>query len=318
MTLIESLSAYLPAIDLRPISQIEQEIVDELEFHIAMRTEENMNQGMSPAAARAAALTQFGDFAAVHQKCRRALLGARIMSQRIQMALSLVLLAAVMLLAVQLFTSQRANQAAIDDIASALRQLAPASAGGAAQATNEKPANNAAATDPTKSYPIEIKAESVREFGSLDVDFGKLKLSGKAMTVVPISTEVGVTGAVLLGDGAYLYTPAAGVDFRGHFRAAMLRFNPKDANSIIKLYSGKSVADKGGAELAKAILGAVFRHCYHEGPKALIPPEGAIAADVFSQELGDVLFSSSENFDGAYNFTTREMLYEKKRDGAGK
>ena len=120
MAPIRSLSARLPAIDSRPTPQIEQEIVDELDFHIAMRTEENMSRGMLPDAAQSAALAQFGDFAAVHQKCRRALLGARIMWQRIQMGLSIVLLGAVVLLAVQLYNGQRANRESIDDIASAL------------------------------------------------------------------------------------------------------------------------------------------------------------------------------------------------------
>jgi hypothetical protein len=309
MTFINTLSAHLPAIDSRPISQIEQEIADELDFHITMRTEENMTHGMSPDAARAAALAQFGDIAAVQQKCRRALLGARIMWQRIQMALSIVLLAAVVLLAVQFFNSQRANQAAIDDIASALKQLAPVPAADAPQTTGEKPVSNpASAADPNKSYPIELKPDSVSEFAKLAVQFGNLQLNGEAITVVPISTEVGVTGAILLGNGTYLYKPAGGIEFRGHFRAAMLRFNPKVAHAI----SGKAIADKGAIELSKAVLGAVFRHCYHAGQEALIPPEGAIAANVFSQELGDVLFSSSADTDVAYSFSDRKMLYEKK------
>src|SRR5436190_56257 len=131
MAILESLAARLPAIDSRPISQVDQEIFDELEFHIAMRTEENMNLGMTADVARSAALKQFGDFAAVKQRCRRALLGERIMWQRIQMGLSVVLLGAVAVLAVQLYNGQRANRESIDDIASALKRLTPTAAGGA-------------------------------------------------------------------------------------------------------------------------------------------------------------------------------------------
>jgi hypothetical protein len=315
MAPFDSLAARLPAIDSRPISQVDQEIFDELDFHIAMRTEENMNLGMTAEAARSAALAQFGDFAAVQQRCRRALLGERIMWQRIQMGLSIVLLAAVAVLAMQLYNGQRANRQSIDDIASALKRLTPPAAGGAAVVADEKAAkaeSSAAAEDPGKSYPISIKADSVREFEALSVDFGKLKMSGSAISVVPISTKAGITGVILLGNGTYSYTPEAGREFKGHFHSAMLRFNPKNADAIIKFSAVKATTDRGAAELAKVIVGRVFNHCYQADNDALIPPENAIAADVFSREMGNVLFSGSDKDGVVYNFTSRKMLYEKK------
>jgi hypothetical protein len=315
MAILDSLAVRLPAIDSRSISQVDQEIFDELEFHIAMRTEENMNLGMTADVARSASLKQFGDFAAVQQRCRRALLGERIMWQRIQMGLSVVLLGAVAVLAVQLYNGQRANRESIDDIASALKRLTPPAAGGAALLADEKAAkaeSPATAEDPGKSYPTTIKADSVREFESLSVDFGKLKMSGSAISVVPISTEAGVTGAFLIGNGTYSYTPEAGREFKGHFHSAMLRFNPKKADAVIKLSAVKPVADRGAAELAKAVLAKVFSHCYFANGDALIPPEHAIAADVFSREMGNVLFSGSDTDGAVYNFTSRKMLYEKK------
>jgi len=324
MAFLHSLSAYLPALNTRSISEIEQEIVDELEFHLAMLTEDNMNRGMTADAARAAALAQFGDFVAVQQKCRRALLGTRIMWQRIQIVLSAVLLASVLFLAYQLFSSQRANQAAIDNITSSLHRLAPATA--TAPAQGEKLADDtgtsgtgatdsaapAAAIELGKSYPIELKAESVREFATLAVDFGKFKLQGQAITVVPISTAAGVTGAVLIGNGSYSYAPEAGQEFAGHFRAAMLRFHPQDADVVIKLADGQPRADKGAIELARAVLNSAFRHCYHAGADALIPAERAFAADVFSQELGDVLMSDDGKVSIVFDFTSRKQLYPKK------
>jgi hypothetical protein len=314
MTIIDSLAARLPAVDARPISQIEQEIFDELDFHIAMRTEENMSLGMSAEAARSAALAQFGDFAAVQHKCRRALLGDRIMWQRIQMGLSVVLLGAVALLAVQLYNGQRANRAAIDDITSALKQLAPQAASGAAVVAenNDAKAEAAQELDPNQSYPITVSATKARWFDTLSVQFAKLKLEGKEILAVPIATEVGVTGAVLIGRGKYNYEPEPGKPFAGDFHAVMLRFNPKDADAVINLSAGKAVADRGAAELAKAILGMSFRHCYHAGEEALIPGEKALAADLFSRQLGEVLFSGDDTTAIVHNFSTRKTLYEKK------
>jgi hypothetical protein len=309
MAFLRPLSAYLPPIDSRTACQIEQEIVDELEFHISMLTEENMSRGMSPEMARTAALTQFGDLAAVQAKCRRALLGTRIMWQRIQFVLSITLLAAVALLAFQFFSNQRANQAAIEKIASSLNQVTPLAA---AQAQAEAPANNAAPAatiERNKTFAIELKPDSACEFATLAVDFGKLKLKGTAITAVPISTAVGVTGVVLLGPAEYTYAAAAGKEFKGHMRAAMLRFHPQDADAILKLANGKPLADKGAVELARAVVNTAFRHCYHSGMEALIPPPRTIAADIFSAELGDVLMSGDDSTAVVFDFTSRQQLY---------
>jgi len=168
------------------------------------------------------------------------------------------------------------------------------------------------ALDSMRSYPITIDPSQVREFSSLTIDFAGFEVRGKDITVIPISTEVGLTGVVLFGSGTYVYAPAPAESFTGEFRAAMLRFNPADADAIIKLSDGKAVVDKGASELAKVLLASVFRHCYHSGMEALIPSEGAIAADVISRELGDVLFSIDDKTAIVYNFSDRKMLYEKK------
>src|SRR3989337_1921818 len=124
-------SVGLPAVDSRSVGEIEGEIFAELEFHIEMRTLENARSGMSREAAREAALIQFGDFAKIQRECRRALLGGRIMWQRLQTVVSLVLLVAVGLLAIQVYSAQRANQAALAEITSALKQLSDKPAAGA-------------------------------------------------------------------------------------------------------------------------------------------------------------------------------------------
>ena len=59
------------------------------------------------------------------------------MWQRIQMALSIVLLAAVALLAAQLYSGQRANEVALADITSTLKQLTQSPATGDAPAAGQ-------------------------------------------------------------------------------------------------------------------------------------------------------------------------------------
>jgi hypothetical protein len=162
------------------------------------------------------------------------------------------------------------------------------------------------------SYPINVKASDAREFQSFAIEFANLKLRGDSITVVPISTEQGITGAVLIGDGDYSYAPEAEKKFDGRFHTALLRFNPKDAESIIKFSAGKKTDDKGASELAQVLIAGAFRHCYHRGKDALIPPEGALAADLYSRELGDVLISVAEPTIVVHNFTDGTTMYEKK------
>jgi hypothetical protein len=162
------------------------------------------------------------------------------------------------------------------------------------------------------SYPIKINSDEVREFSSLTVDFANFKLQGNSITVVPISTEAGITGAVLLGTGMYSYTTDTGKKFEGQFHAAMLRYNPKDAEAVLKLTTGKVTKDKGAADMATSLLATIFRHCYHSGQSALLTTEKALAVDLFSRELGEVLFSFDGNVAIVHSFSDRQTLYEKK------
>ena len=110
--------------DPRPMRVVEQEILDELEFHIEMRTHDNQSAGMSASEARWNAIERFGDFERIHRACRCTLLGERIMLQRVQAVLTLVLLGAVIFLGIEFYRGQRANEAATARIAEMLEQAA--------------------------------------------------------------------------------------------------------------------------------------------------------------------------------------------------
>ena len=102
-----------PPLDPRPIGVIEQDIRDELEFHLAMRTLDNEAAGMSALEARQDAVCRFGDFERIRKQCRQTLLGERIMLQRLQAVLTLALLGAVVFLGLELYRGQRANETAM-------------------------------------------------------------------------------------------------------------------------------------------------------------------------------------------------------------
>ena len=116
MSLLHTLAAHLRPPDWRPMHQIEREIVDELEFHLEMRTEDNLQTGMSPQAAREDARRRFGDFRRIHQTCRNIQLGERIMLQRIQVALTAVLLIVVVVMATGFYYQQAENEANVRQV----------------------------------------------------------------------------------------------------------------------------------------------------------------------------------------------------------
>ena len=64
--------------------------------------------------------------------------------------------------------------------------------------------------------------------------------------------------------------------------------------------------------MARHLLASTFRHCYHRGQDALIPPKDAIAVDLYSKEHGNLLISVDNKVAVVYNFTERAEMYAKK------
>ncbi len=104
----------------RSAAEVDADIRDEFEFHIAMRTEDNLSQGMSPDEARSEAEAKFGDFESSRNACRKIDLGPRLLMQKLQVALLVALAAAV---AYQAVENVRLRARAADEIASLTRTV---------------------------------------------------------------------------------------------------------------------------------------------------------------------------------------------------
>jgi RNA polymerase sigma factor (sigma-70 family) len=174
------------------------------------------------------------------------------------------------------------------------------------------------AVDPMASYPFKIDPENVYEFPELTIDYRELHLKTGPVSVVPIATERGITGVMLIGNGTFRNVPEAGKAFEGQFRSAMLRFHPEEQPAIVPLEKGKRITDRGIAEMSRHLLQVVIRHCWQSTKdggrrqEVLIPPKGSFAADLYTKEYGDVLISGDEQTSTIFNFTDRKSLYEKK------
>ena len=168
---------------------------------------------------------------------------------------------------------------------------------------------HAFAQDRPKAHPITLSADDVYELIHFDVHLNSLQLKSDHVTAVPIRTEIGITGAMILGTGQFRYAPEKGKELRGSFRGAMLRFNPEDQQKLVPIDAAKAKTDKAAHEMSRHLLNDLFRHCWHIGMDAWIPEKGTLAANVYSKEHGDLLISTGEKSTFVYNFTEREQHF---------
>jgi hypothetical protein len=161
MSLLRTLTDCLPPPDPRPLGQIDDDILDELQSHIEMRTQDNLAAGMTADAARQDALRRFGDFERTRRECRRVRVGERIMLQRLQAVLTVVLVGAVAYLAVAHYRGQCANEAALAKMSQALESIAGSAAGPSAAEAELKAM--LASTAP-------VVVETSPKTGAIDVD----------------------------------------------------------------------------------------------------------------------------------------------------
>jgi hypothetical protein len=105
-TRLESLGLFWRAADPRSRAEIESDIGEELAFHIDACARDLEREGMDAESAHAEAQRRFGDVAEVQRACARIEIGERIMLQRIQLVLTILLLCAVVLLAVSSLRAQ--------------------------------------------------------------------------------------------------------------------------------------------------------------------------------------------------------------------
>lgn len=145
MSLLRTVLAHVPQADFRSRAAVESEIREELQFHLEMRTLDNLAVGMSPAEALRDARERFGDFEENYQACRRASLGARLVFDRLPLVLLAILAVAVVYLAVSLFQARADYRSSLRSLADRIDQLQQAQA-------ESRPADVAASQIPYRQW----------------------------------------------------------------------------------------------------------------------------------------------------------------------
>ena len=118
----------LPKCDPRDDRQIDAEIDDELAFHIEQAAREFVEAGQSDEDAKVNALARFGDVNKIKTQCKLIALEERIMLQRVNFVLMIVVLLVVAFVSVQMYVTQKHNTLALQAIIADLADMKVAAA----------------------------------------------------------------------------------------------------------------------------------------------------------------------------------------------
>ena len=160
-----------------------------------------------------------------------------------------------------------------------------------------------------QAYKWQMPSDQVQAFESAEFGSGCIDITFEKGHCAPIVTDVGVTGLTVVAPGHLVMRigadqPIIEADIHG----VMLRFNPDDREDVFTAENAETYDDPGFAAMAHSITMGVFKHCWHSGWNALIPPAGSVSVDFLSKQHGDVLVWDNGQEYGAYNFTARTEI----------
>jgi len=114
---------FIPPPDSRSESEIEADINDEIAFHLHQSAREFLEAGESEQAALALAKERFGNIDRYKRQLKHIALKERIMLQRINLALMIIVILIVGAVSLQVFTTQRYNTLALQAITTELANM---------------------------------------------------------------------------------------------------------------------------------------------------------------------------------------------------
>jgi hypothetical protein len=120
---IQSRLPFLGPPERRDNSQIDGDLDEEFAFHLEMKTRDLMLEGHNAETARGLALACFGNVELIKQRCKRIALEERIMLQRVNFVLMIVVALMVIGVGAQVMITQRHNTVALMDITSQISKM---------------------------------------------------------------------------------------------------------------------------------------------------------------------------------------------------
>lgn len=123
MSLLALVNQMLPRLDPRSPDEVAKDVDDEFAFHLAAVEAELIEAGAAPDKAKREAAERFGDTDKYKRQCARIAMEERIMLQRINAVLMVIVLLAVIGVSVQMYLTQRYNSLALADITAQLATM---------------------------------------------------------------------------------------------------------------------------------------------------------------------------------------------------
>lgn len=239
--------------DNRSPREVDRDVDDELAFHLDQIERELRDNGTPPAQVRTDALARFGDPDHYRKACRRIALQERIMLQRVNLALLLIVALALGLTAWQSLASQRRTADAVDRLAARIETMASTPAA--------PPVNATAATD--RAGPTAPAASPAT-----------LIISGAV-------TRPGVYTLPPEGFTLRRLIAAAG-PAEGTLDATIERFNPQGPGPLLRVTAEQLAAGEDRPVLGGDLITLVNR----DNPKAGAGP-GTVTVNVYTNPPRD-------------------------------
>jgi hypothetical protein len=160
---------------------------------------------------------------------------------------------------------------------------------------------NGQSKDKPKGETVEWQSPKMYSTESIVVKTEFAELSCKNCKYIEIKTESGLTGIFITGEGEYK-VPEKNISDK--FYSCMVRFNPADYGKIMQIEGIKKHMSEQDIQASVQQLKAVFKHCYHAGMNALIPPQGAYAMNFTGGNYKDLLVSTAPEKKVVFDFAT--------------
>ncbi len=155
--------------------------------------------------------------------------------------------------------------------------------------------------------PEEVEWENPAVYEAQQFSFtsDSVQFESRNCKIFEIRTTSGVTGYFIVGKSKI---EIASKNISENVTNVMLRFNPDDVDSFVRIREMKPISDEGFVKSSKIVLDSSFRHCYHANMDAIIPRRGCYALNFFTGKSGEILASYYNGNAIYFNFTTRKKL----------
>ena len=167
------------------------------------------------------------------------------------------------------------------------------------------------------SYRWDMPVEEVAVFDGLTYSSDTITITfgegycGPIVVQLPDQDQPAITGLEVLGAGTVKVEQNGEVLFEDDIYGAMFRFHPDDYEALIVVEGREARPEAGLRKLLMHACYGSFRRFWHRGMEAFVPPQGTVAAYVYSAQHGGVMLYHNERELVGYCMDTKSDLFRR-------